>query len=60
MVNTELGVVFLQDHRLRTDTLFIRAQSMIRADGFCPRKFATLQRLRTWFSSPRIIGAAKE
>jgi hypothetical protein len=24
----------LQDRRLRTDTLFIRAQSTIRADGF--------------------------
>jgi len=26
--------VFIQDRRLRTDVLFIRAQSTIRADGF--------------------------
>jgi len=25
---------FVQDHRLRTDGVFIRAQSVIRADGF--------------------------
>jgi hypothetical protein len=29
----QLGVVFIQDRRLRTDVLFIRAQSTIRADG---------------------------
>src|SRR5665647_841808 len=34
MVNTEQGVVVIQDRRLCTDTLFIRAQSTIRADGF--------------------------
>jgi hypothetical protein len=28
-----VGVAFLQDRRLRTDTLFIRAQPAIRADG---------------------------
>jgi len=27
-------VAFMQDRRLRTDVLFIRAQSTIRADGF--------------------------
>jgi hypothetical protein len=28
------GVAFIQDRRLRTDVLHIRAQSTIRADGF--------------------------
>jgi hypothetical protein len=28
------GVAFIQDRRLRADVLFIRAQSMIRADSF--------------------------
>jgi hypothetical protein len=31
---TRFGVAFIQDRRLRTDALFIRAQSTIRADGF--------------------------
>jgi hypothetical protein len=34
MVNTKHSAGVIQDRRLRTDVLFIRAQSMIRADGF--------------------------
>jgi hypothetical protein len=29
-----VGLVFIQDRRLRADALFIRPQSAIRADGF--------------------------
>jgi hypothetical protein len=32
--NNGLGLGFIQDRRLRADVLFIRVQSVIRADGF--------------------------
>ena len=38
-VNARAVLGFIQDRRLCTDVLFIRAQSMIRADGRRPRKF---------------------
>jgi hypothetical protein len=34
LVNTRHGLGFIQDRRLRADVLFIRAQSVIRADSF--------------------------
>jgi hypothetical protein len=34
LVNTKRSAGVIQDRRLRTDGLFIRAQSAIRADGF--------------------------
>jgi hypothetical protein len=44
MVKNRIARVFIQDRRLRTDGFIIRAQSVIRADGFSSaqhRNFAT-------------------
>jgi hypothetical protein len=37
------GLGVIQDRRLCTDTLFIRAQAAIRTDGFRPRSIAISQ-----------------